>query len=1063
MFKHLHSCLRSSRSCSTNVCLSAVFLLILCAQCANSRSIKALPQRLPFVQEISNQQNPIAASRALEVGRPIEREILGGQTHSYHIALSAGQFVSVSIQQRGMDVVERVFAPDGKLITESNSELRPQEADNAAFVAETGGIHRLDVEAKIKGSTGHYEIRLADIHVATEQDRLLHEADRLSMASRNSLTAGKYDEAYSIASRALEAGEKALGPDHIYIGNVLYQLGEIQWQKGDYAKAESLFQRAFGINEKALGLEHPQTVQSINGLGLVSLSMNDHAKARRLFQQALEITEKTLGADHPRVVTYLINLEVIHFNLGDLTQAERELQRALTIAEKSLEPDDRLLARALNNLGDLYRVRKDYDRAETLLQRSLAIYEKSFGPEHPIVAGTLQNLGIIARERKDYARALQIFRRALAIQEHALGPEHQNVASALNSIANIYRAQGDYPKALEMQQRVLRIAEKSAGLYGGLTLTALGNMARTYAAQGDIVKAIEFQKRADEVIETTLGLNLAIGSERQKLAYLDSLAERTDRTLSLNINLAPNDPAAGALAILVLLQRKGRVLDAMSESFTALRQRFDAKDQKILDQLSETTAQLANLALNGPKKLAPDEYQKQIKSLEEQKEQLEAEISQRSAEFRAQSQTVTLAAVQAAIPRGAALIEFATYRPFDPKAESNQTAYGEPHYVAYVVHHQGEIVSQELGSAKEFDARIAALRQALSDPERKDVRQLARSVDEKVMQPVRAVTGNATQLLISADGELNLIPFGALVDEQGRYLIERYSFTYLTSGRDLLRMQETRESKSKPLVIANPFFGEANNELLAQANASTKPIILNRRRRSVTTARDLSAVYFAPLEGTAQEARAIEALFPDARVLTGMQATKFALKEAAAPRLLHIATHGFFLQSASAAATANAPAVTRDIDTKARIENPLLRSGLALAKANLRDGNSKNDGILTALEASGLNLWGTRLVVLSACDTGVGEVRNGEGVYGLRRAFVLAGAESVVMSLWPVSDYTTRILMTSYYRNLKQGLGRGAALRQVQIDMLKRNGQLHPFYWANFIQSGDWASLDGKR
>jgi CHAT domain-containing protein len=143
-------------------------------------------------------------------------------------------------------------------------------------------------------------------------------------------------------------------------------------------------------------------------------------------------------------------------------------------------------------------------------------------------------------------------------------------------------------------------------------------------------------------------------------------------------------------------------------------------------------------------------------------------------------------------------------------------------------------------------------------------------------------------------------------------------------------------------------------------------------------------------------------------------------------------------------------------------ENPLLRSGLAFAGANLRNGKD-DDGILTALEATGLNLWGTKLVVLSACDTGVGEVRTGEGVYGLRRAFTLAGAEALVMSLWPISDFTTRTLMTSYYQNLKQGMGRGEALRQVQLAMLKKNPNLHPFYWANFIQSGDWGNLEGGR
>jgi CHAT domain-containing protein len=140
----------------------------------------------------------------------------------------------------------------------------------------------------------------------------------------------------------------------------------------------------------------------------------------------------------------------------------------------------------------------------------------------------------------------------------------------------------------------------------------------------------------------------------------------------------------------------------------------------------------------------------------------------------------------------------------------------------------------------------------------------------------------------------------------------------------------------------------------------------------------------------------------------------------------------------------------------------LLRSGLALAGANLRKGGD-DDGILTALEASGLNLWGTKLVTLSACDTGLGEVKNGEGVYGLRRAFVLAGTETLVMSLWPVSDDETLKMMTAYYRGLTQGQGRGEALRQVQLSMLKRRGRDHPFYWASFIQSGEWANLEGRR
>ncbi len=199
-------------------------------------------------------------------------------------------------------------------------------------------------------------------------------------------------------------------------------------------------------------------------------------------------------------------------------------------------------------------------------------------------------------------------------------------------------------------------------------------------------------------------------------------------------------------------------------------------------------------------------------------------------------------------------------------------------------------------------------------------------------------------------------------------------------------------------------------------------------------------------------------------MLVREQATKAALKQISSPRLLHLATHGFFLQD-----LADGTAGTRDLGlfgaeaarlpATVRGEHPLLRSGLALAGANQR-GNE--DGVLTALEVAGLDLWGTQLVVLSACNTGVGEVKNGEGVYGLRRALVLAGSESQVMSLWPVSDQGTRELMIAYYRALQRGAGRSAALRQVQLRMLQRQTRRHPYYWASFIQSGAWQGLHGK-
>jgi CHAT domain-containing protein len=375
----------------------------------------------------------------------------------------------------------------------------------------------------------------------------------------------------------------------------------------------------------------------------------------------------------------------------------------------------------------------------------------------------------------------------------------------------------------------------------------------------------------------------------------------------------------------------------------------------------------------------------------------------------------------------AALIEFVAYRPFNPNAAKDDEAYGKPHYVAYIVRQQGEIQWKELGEAKAIGEAIAALRQALRDPKRRDTRRLARAVDRLVMQPLRAHLGHTRRLLLSPDGALNLVPFAALVDEGSRYLVERYEFSYLTSGRDLLRFAVKSPSRQPALIVANPDFGERASERQA-ANLS-----LTAKPDAKISATSLADLYFRSLRATADEARALKRMLPAATVLTADQATEAAVKQARSPDLLHIATHGFFLPD-----LAPPPANTRlrGLDGELGpihlpIENPLLRSVLALAGANLRRSgpDQEDDGVLTALEATALDLWGAKLVVLSACDTGLGEVKNGEGVQGLRRALVLAGAESQVMSLWPVSDEDTLDLMTAYYRALQQRQGRSAALR----------------------------------
>ena len=867
---------------------------------------------------------------------------------------------------------------------------------------------------------------------------------------------GDYAQAEPMYQRALQIWEQALGPEHPDVANSLTSLAILYTDKGDYARAEAFYQRALVIREKALGAEHPYVATSLNNLAGLLRAKGEYARAEPLYQRALQIRERVLGPEHPTIARTLNDFAALYWSKGDYARAEPLYQRALQIWERALGPDHLEVAYALNSLAILYWSKGDYARAEPLYLRALAIREKRLGAEHSEVANTLNGLATLYRDQGDFAQAEPLYKRALEIWEKALGATHPDVARALNNLAKLYTGKGDYARAQPLYERALQLREQALGPTHPDVANSLADLARFYEVKGELARAVAFQLRANRISERNLALNLASGSERQKLAYLATLSTQLDQTISLHARTVPNDPAARNEAASIILQRKGRTLDALTDSFATLRRRFNLQDQALLDELKETNAQLAKLVLGGPQRMSRAEHQKQITALEEQKEKLEAEISSRSAEFRAQSQPVTLAAIQSAIPAEAALIEFAVYRPFNAHYAKPAEAFGPPRYVAYVLRRQGEVKWVELGEQQTIDEAIANLRQALRDPRRTDVKRLARKVDEQVMRPLRALLGATRRVLLSPDGALNLLPFAALVDEQQRYLVTRYSFSYLTSGRDLLRLQLARASQSAPLIIADPAFGER-----AAAPMQRDLGLPSAGEQSDDLQSLLARARFQPLPGTAAEAQALKRILPQATVLTREQATKAALKQASSPRLLHLATHGFFLQDPTAgvagtrdlglfgAEAAKLPAATRG-------ENPLLRSGLALAGANQR-GNE--DGVLTALEVAGLDLWGTQLVTLSACNTGVGEVKNGEGVYGLRRALVLAGSESQVMSLWPVSDQGTRELMIAYYRGLQRGAGRSAALRQVQLRMLQHQARRHPYYWASFIQSGAWQGL----
>jgi CHAT domain-containing protein len=375
----------------------------------------------------------------------------------------------------------------------------------------------------------------------------------------------------------------------------------------------------------------------------------------------------------------------------------------------------------------------------------------------------------------------------------------------------------------------------------------------------------------------------------------------------------------------------------------------------------------------------------------------------------------------------------------------------------------------DLGPAEPIDSAVSLLRKALADRDAA-FQAPSQALYQLAFQPLLRLLGKTRRLFLSPDGQLALVPFAALHDGS-QFLVDGFDFTYLPSGKNLLPRPQESVPSGSVVVLADPDFSaslQASMPLMAKSPARAERST-SVERFFPTLSAGLARRAWAPasLPGTRQEAEAIQRLLPQAQLFLGSEATKERLLHLPTPGILHLATHGFFLEDASEPTASRAIGQFGALGEESLAPSspdPLLRSGLVFAGARAPAPSGSNlaplpsgNALVTALELAGLNLWGTQLVVLSACDTGRGDIKLGQGVYGLRRAFLVAGAETVVMSLWKVNDATTRELMEGYYRHLMAGQGRATALREAMHEL--RQTQAHPYYWAPFIAMGDDAPL----
>jgi CHAT domain-containing protein/tetratricopeptide (TPR) repeat protein len=929
--------------------------------------------------------------------------------------------------------------------------------------------------------------------------------------------AGSYSEALARAEHALALRETALGGTHPDVARCLHLMGDLYRRQGDLAHAEPLLQRALAIREAALGKNHPDVGQTVNNLAILYTAQGMYGRAELFYQRALSINEAAPGDNRLRTAATLNNLAALYNELGLYDRAEPLFQRAIALHEVAPGASPAFVAGALANLANLYRDQGLYDRAEPLFQRALATYEAAPGKDHSDVAYALNNLAGIYHAQGMYGQAEPFYQRALAIHEAARGNNHPAVAQTLTNLASLYGQQGMYGRAEKLLQRALAILETALGKEHPFVADALTNLAILYRDQGMYGRAGPLFQRVLAIDEAAFGkdhpsvadtlTNLALlrleqhrldealplfaraftlseqrlrreglGFSESRLAGFLQYLRRDEQALYALLRAHPKDARVQRLALSAVLLLKGRSVEETAGISRTLYQSLGAEDRDTFERLRGLRTQLASLSFEGPGSLSPVDYQSRLKTLADEGDSLEAQLARRSASLRAltalPSATEIVDRVAASLPKDGALVEFIAYvdRPLSPKA--GRPVPGTPgplRYLALVLLPDASTRALDLGPAGPMDLAATHLRDALArrDP---DFQAAAHALYQRAFQPLLPLLGNTRQLFVSPDGQLQMIPFAALHDGR-QFLLDSFDFTYLTSGKDLLPRPQALPPSTSVVVFADPDFSASVQAApSASGNPPTPAERSAARERFFSTSRaDLAATSWVPLPGTRQEAESIQRLLPQAQTFLGSEATKERLLHLAPPGILHLATHGFFLEDSPLpkdsramghfGALGGGPLTPRPPD-------PLLRSGLLLAGARPSAPDTTKaaepppaSAWVTALELAGLELWGTQLVTLSACDTGRGDVRLGQGVYGLRRAFIVAGAETVVMSLWKVNDATTGLLMEAYYRNLLEGQGRATALREAMRSL--RMIQAHPHYWAPFIVVGSNAPLRG--
>lgn len=863
----------------------------------------------------------------------------------------------------------------------------------------------------------------------------------LNMLSRMYYQLHGFDKAVSYGRKALESAIKTSDAESMPVGKSAESLGLALLGDGRAQESLPYLHRAIDIFEaKNAFMSHTHCLVTLGGAyGLAG----EYAMAESLTLQGRQRAQEVKFRMPPGQAEQFVSRA--NSSLGSLYASMGDHERAYDLQRYNLRSarltarggDTSQLTMRLSSYARTCGKVKKYEEGLEILAEAAQLIRQSQGDNSPQLAMLHIHRSSILVDQKKYAEALEELDRAdTRMSAASAGKNHSQRSLIDNNRGYILILTGRSKDAEPFIQASLKSQLTQKDDPFGLATTH-GSLARIQALQGRADPALRNLHASSKLIESQLLSLQETGSDQQKVAFLNKAAGKVELALDLLFVHLPEHPGIRKEVFETVLARKGRAMD-LSRAVPA------APGNRPLQSLIESRNQLLGTISGQALRSALGDPKPATRSLASQQFELEStsrKLRQMAAKPPA-AKAFTLKNLAQTIPEQAAYVDYVVYRQtedknglIDPDARPWVCA-------AFVVQRDQSLTAVQLGPLSAIETQARALRAALSRPGDDRWKPPARSLHQLLIEPLHAATAGKTRWIISPDGILNLLPFSTFIDANGQALLRTHEITYVGSGRELLQ----------PPAPKAPFSAVAFADPIYTIPDSADPSILN----------------FAPLPGTAEEARAIQAIIPAIKSHLKGQANEVALKSVQAPTILHIATHGFFLDSAPGGEGSRGlkrkqppgdPEQANKTSGAGRLsfrleENPLIRSGLAFSGANQLTGGRDEDGVLTALEASRLNLQGTRLIVLSACETGVGEVMNGEGVFGLRRAFQLAGAKSQVLSLWKVDDRATAQLMADFYKQLSKGTGKSTALHNAATAIANDTKYAHPNYWAAFILSG---------